>query len=287
MSPEEVYLPNGMAWDEAKGVVYFADSGEETVVEYQADDKVNPRGRAAVILVGTERFYHTRPTDKAGQGPELASFQRSRCPPSGFGAPGRRRRFSTSAVYLLQEPACFSPALLLAAGWAACCCFPSQPGSSCAGQGRAGSIAEVFKPQAFISSHHLSRQTFLVRPHLCLQGIMKRGPDGKLLARPVSHIPTNHANVPDGITIDTGRFGLAVACSQEQACCPDTASFQPCNCNEPCAERCATEDGRLAAAGSLPAGRRLASAAVSTCAAVPKLAPICNSRAAALHPLPM
>lgn len=40
LSPEEVYLPNGMAWDEAKGVVYFADSGTETIVQYQADDKV-------------------------------------------------------------------------------------------------------------------------------------------------------------------------------------------------------------------------------------------------------
>lgn len=39
LSPEEVYLPNGMAWDETKGVVYFADSGTETIVQYQADDK--------------------------------------------------------------------------------------------------------------------------------------------------------------------------------------------------------------------------------------------------------
>lgn len=43
LSPEEVYLPNGMAWDEAKGVVYFADSGTETVVEYQADAQGIPR----------------------------------------------------------------------------------------------------------------------------------------------------------------------------------------------------------------------------------------------------
>lgn len=34
---------------------------------------------------------------------------------------------------------------------------------------------------------------------------MKRGPDGKLLARTVSHVPTNHATVPDGMTIDAGK----------------------------------------------------------------------------------
>ena len=46
-----------------------------------------------------------------------------------------------------------------------------------------------------------------------LQGMMRRGPDGALLARTVSHRPTQHATVPDGMTIDAGGLlGLA--------CCP-------------------------------------------------------------------
>lgn len=39
MAPEEVQLPNGMAWDEAKRVVFYVDSGAETIVEYKTDDK--------------------------------------------------------------------------------------------------------------------------------------------------------------------------------------------------------------------------------------------------------
>ena len=40
MRPEEVHLPNGMAWDVARGVVYYVDSGAETITEYQADAQV-------------------------------------------------------------------------------------------------------------------------------------------------------------------------------------------------------------------------------------------------------
>ncbi|KFM27943.1 Regucalcin [Auxenochlorella protothecoides] len=39
MSPEEVHLPNGIAWDGAKGVVYFIDSSTEEVRAYAADEQ--------------------------------------------------------------------------------------------------------------------------------------------------------------------------------------------------------------------------------------------------------
>lgn len=89
MAPKEVHLPNGMAWDQAKGVVYYVDSGAESIVEYQTDE----------------------------------------------------------------------------------------------------------------------------------QGVMKRGPDGKLLARTVSHVPTNHATVPDGMTIDAdGNLWVALGESGSVVC---------------------------------------------------------------------
>lgn len=40
LAPAEVHLPNGMAWDEARGLIFYADSGAETIVEYQTDAQV-------------------------------------------------------------------------------------------------------------------------------------------------------------------------------------------------------------------------------------------------------
>lgn len=40
LAPAEVHLPNGMAWDEARGLLFFADSGTETIVEYRTDAQV-------------------------------------------------------------------------------------------------------------------------------------------------------------------------------------------------------------------------------------------------------
>lgn len=40
MSPPEVQLPNGMAWREGSALVYFVDSGEESITEYATDDQV-------------------------------------------------------------------------------------------------------------------------------------------------------------------------------------------------------------------------------------------------------
>lgn len=37
MTPEEVLLPNGLDWDQKKGVVYLIDSGAESVVAYETD----------------------------------------------------------------------------------------------------------------------------------------------------------------------------------------------------------------------------------------------------------
>lgn len=42
MKPEEVNLPNGMTWDQRRGVVYFIDSGAESVVAYTADARGMP-----------------------------------------------------------------------------------------------------------------------------------------------------------------------------------------------------------------------------------------------------
>lgn len=60
-----------------------------------------------------------------------------------------------------------------------------------------------------------------------LQGVMRRGEDGSLLARTVSHAPTQHKHVPDGMAIDTGR------------CC---AAAWPVLCRHPavlCCQGCA------------------------------------------------
>ena len=40
LAPEEVHLPNGMDWDEGKGLIYFVDSGSESIVAYQTDAQV-------------------------------------------------------------------------------------------------------------------------------------------------------------------------------------------------------------------------------------------------------
>jgi sugar lactone lactonase YvrE len=37
LSPEQVWLPNGMDWDQTKGVMYYVDSGEESITEYKTD----------------------------------------------------------------------------------------------------------------------------------------------------------------------------------------------------------------------------------------------------------
>ncbi|GAB4813394.1 hypothetical protein N2152v2_000440 [Parachlorella kessleri] len=42
MGPSEVHLPNGIAWDEGKGIIYYIDSGAETVVAYKADGQGLP-----------------------------------------------------------------------------------------------------------------------------------------------------------------------------------------------------------------------------------------------------
>lgn len=51
-------------------------------------------------------------------------------------------------------------------------------------------------------------QRALLRPLPCLQGIPRRGADGKLLGRAVVHSPSGHKAVPDGMTIDAGGFAL-------------------------------------------------------------------------------
>ncbi|PRW33693.1 SMP-30 gluconolaconase LRE domain [Chlorella sorokiniana] len=43
MAPPEVQLPNGMAWREGSPVVYFVDSGEESITEYATDAQGIPR----------------------------------------------------------------------------------------------------------------------------------------------------------------------------------------------------------------------------------------------------
>ncbi|EFN53462.1 hypothetical protein CHLNCDRAFT_136730 [Chlorella variabilis] len=54
LRPEEVHLPNGMAWDEAKGVVFYVDSGAETIVECQTDGQgVMRRGEDGSLLART------------------------------------------------------------------------------------------------------------------------------------------------------------------------------------------------------------------------------------------
>lgn len=40
MAPAEVQLPNGMAWREGSALVYFVDSGEESITEYATDEQV-------------------------------------------------------------------------------------------------------------------------------------------------------------------------------------------------------------------------------------------------------
>lgn len=40
MAPPEVQLPNGMAWREGSPLVYFVDSGEESITEYATDEQV-------------------------------------------------------------------------------------------------------------------------------------------------------------------------------------------------------------------------------------------------------
>ncbi len=40
LRPEEVHLPNGMAWDAARGLLYYVDSGSETITAYQTDEQV-------------------------------------------------------------------------------------------------------------------------------------------------------------------------------------------------------------------------------------------------------
>ena len=44
MAPAEVQLPNGMAWREGSALVYFVDSGEESITEYATDEQVGPPG---------------------------------------------------------------------------------------------------------------------------------------------------------------------------------------------------------------------------------------------------
>ena len=39
MRPDEVILPNGMCWDEARRQIYFVDSGAETITAYPTDDQ--------------------------------------------------------------------------------------------------------------------------------------------------------------------------------------------------------------------------------------------------------
>ena len=48
MAPPEVQLPNGMAWREGSALVYFVDSGEESITEYATDEQVSFVGRCFV-----------------------------------------------------------------------------------------------------------------------------------------------------------------------------------------------------------------------------------------------
>lgn len=137
MAPEEVLLPNGMDWDEGRGVVYFVDSGVESIVAYQTDAQVSAR--------------RTRtPADPGALAAGVWSASAVRC-----GAV----RGSCAAV---RPPA------------AACCCHTPRP-----------------------SSRPAPART-------APQGIPRRGADGALEATTVSHVPTSHKHVPDGMTLDAG-----------------------------------------------------------------------------------
>jgi hypothetical protein len=74
MRPEEVHLPNGMAWDEAKQVVYYVDSGAESIVEYQADEQVgSKRGgcRGVWLTAVAGQWVLLAPLLKSGMGESI------------------------------------------------------------------------------------------------------------------------------------------------------------------------------------------------------------------------
>ena len=55
MAPAEVQLPNGMAWREGSSVVYFVDSGEESISEYATDEQVGAGSHGQVGAGSRER----------------------------------------------------------------------------------------------------------------------------------------------------------------------------------------------------------------------------------------
>ena len=78
--------------------------------------------------------------------------------------------------------------------------------------------------------------------HPGLQGIPRRGPDGKLLGRSVVHAPSGHKAVPDGMTIDAGGCGRTT--THKVGCTPGRLPSLPC---ELCQCSWHTAVGRLAA----------------------------------------
>ena len=52
LRPDEVILPNGMCWDEARGRIYFVDSGAETITAYPTDEQVPQLGGGALCVWG-------------------------------------------------------------------------------------------------------------------------------------------------------------------------------------------------------------------------------------------
>ena len=74
MRPEEVHLPNGMAWDEAKQVVYYVDSGAESIVEYQADEQVGRKWagcRGSWLTAVAGQWVLLAPLLKTGMGESI------------------------------------------------------------------------------------------------------------------------------------------------------------------------------------------------------------------------
>lgn len=69
LSPEEVCLPNGMAWDVVKEVMYFVDSASRTITAYKAD----PMGIPLRAKDGTfeTRVLATVPKEEGTPGREV------------------------------------------------------------------------------------------------------------------------------------------------------------------------------------------------------------------------